>query len=79
MNQLDLWRIVAPTHDEIQAAIRAFGYPSTGLSEVWERLPQLVMIRRAVAVGFFNDAPTRPLRAARAGTAKSQAPRHKKQ
>jgi len=50
MNSLNNLRAISPSPDELLAAYDAFGeLPAI------EALSRLVMIRRAVAVCFFND------------------------
>ena len=51
MNSLNNLRTINPSPDELLAAYDAFGE-----LPAMEALPRLVMIRRAVAVGFYNEA-----------------------
>jgi len=50
MNSLNNLRTISPSLDELLAAYDAFGE-----LPAMNALSRLVMIRRAVAVGFFND------------------------
>ena len=50
-----MWQAVSPTPGEILAATNAFNVPSSDHSAVVDFLPQLVMVRRAFAAGFFNE------------------------
>jgi hypothetical protein len=54
MNQTEIWKTVDPTLAEVQAALCAFaGADNPG--EVFAFLPQMVMVRRAVAASFFSE------------------------
>ena len=50
MSNLNNLRTITPSPDELLSAYDAFGELPT-----MEALPRLVMIRRAVAAGFYND------------------------
>jgi hypothetical protein len=50
MNNLNTWQTINPTPDEIHAAYVAFEDLPT-----MDFLPRLVMVRRAVAAGFYTD------------------------
>jgi hypothetical protein len=50
MNNYNILRTIRPTPDELLAAYEAFGELPT-----LDALPRLVMVRRAVAAGFFTD------------------------
>jgi hypothetical protein len=50
MNSLKTWQTINPSPDEMHAASAAFGeLPNS------EALPRLIMVRRAVAAGFYTD------------------------
>jgi hypothetical protein len=50
MNSLKTWQTINPSPDEMLAASAAFGeLPKMDV------LPRLVMVRRAVAAGFYTD------------------------
>lgn len=50
MNSLNIWRLITPSADEVDAAYAAFGeLPKPDM------LPRLVMVRRAVAAGYYTD------------------------
>jgi hypothetical protein len=50
VNSVDIRRLISPSADEVQAACAAFGeLPKPDI------LPRLVMVRRAVAAGYYTD------------------------